>query len=320
MSIFSPPVIPSFFRAQNSSAPISEELTALPLRQKMRPEMPVTPNASLTLLPMPSQNAPRPRGLLGLPSLPASGLMGTASQDNETIVSALASGIRDLPEIMNIYEQLRARGPMMSYDPADLSSVTPMTAVAMLPEIRAARETERQKMQLERLKALQSLGKSKAGEKSDEVARNKAYGVISSVDDAISIVDEYGRFAAGLGSLSRFIPETPANLLDKSLDTIKAQIGFSELQAMRDASKTGGALGQVTERELQLLQITIAAIEPDLSPEDLCRNLNKVRRVMLAIAHGEQDPRTGEIRRISDSSVPSRATIKTYNPETGELE
>jgi hypothetical protein len=65
--------------------------------------------------------------------------------------------------------------------------------------------------------------------------------------------------------------------LGKTLDTIKANIGFEELQTMRDNSPTGGALGSVTERELAFLQSTIASIEQSQSEDQLKRNLKTLR-------------------------------------------
>lgn len=65
--------------------------------------------------------------------------------------------------------------------------------------------------------------------------------------------------------------------LARTLDTIKANIGFEELQTMRDNSPTGGALGQVTERELAFLQSTIASIEQAQSEDQLKRNLQILR-------------------------------------------
>ena len=50
------------------------------------------------------------------------------------------------------------------------------------------------------------------------------------------------------------VPGTEAQATAAKLDTIKANIGFDKLQKMRDASPTGGALGQVSERELGFLQ------------------------------------------------------------------
>jgi hypothetical protein len=47
---------------------------------------------------------------------------------------------------------------------------------------------------------------------------------------------------------------------------------------MRDASKTGGALGSVSERELNLLQSSVESLQVGQSPERLRENLAKVKR------------------------------------------
>lgn len=143
----------------------------------------------------------------------------------------------------------------------------------------------------------------RAKEEKEQAAKEKAYGVVSSVDKALNILDEHGGWAAGFGAWLKDIPTTSANQMALALDTVKAQIGFRELQAMRDSSKTGGALGQVTVRELELLQRTIDAIEPELAPEKLKENLQNVREVMLAIANGVKDPRTGQYKSPVEDSV-----------------
>ena len=203
-----------------------------------------------------------------------------------------------------------------------------------LEDMKSALELEKLQLELEEKRGK----KNGEGEKRK---REKTLSVVSSIDDALEIVDDYGRLAAGVGSLTRFLPETPARRLDLALDSVKANIGFEALQQMRDASKTGGALGQVTERELQFLQRTIAPIEGDLPPEELRRNLMKVRVNMLATAYGVVDAKTGEVRRIESASdydeilkgnlrvnyedeaaraEPSDPAVKTFNPETGEFQ
>lgn len=75
------------------------------------------------------------------------------------------------------------------------------------------------------------------------------------------------------------VPSWPggrAASLEARLQNIKSQIGFAVLQAMRDASKTGGALGQVSEKENILLQENIAALDTKQSPEEFVKNLQKV--------------------------------------------
>lgn len=100
--------------------------------------------------------------------------------------------------------------------------------------------------------------------------------VISKVDEALARVD---RSTAGLGgSVMAKLPGTPAVDLRADLDTIKANLGFAELQAMRDASPTGGALGQVAVQELIALQSTVASLDPSQSPDQLRRNLAQVKK------------------------------------------
>ena len=60
-----------------------------------------------------------------------------------------------------------------------------------------------------------------------------------------------------IGSGMALIPGTPAYDTNAQIETVISSIGFDRLQKMRDESPTGGALGQVSERELsQLKRIT----------------------------------------------------------------
>lgn len=74
----------------------------------------------------------------------------------------------------------------------------------------------------------------------------------------------------------RFIPGSPAASFHAQLMTLKSQIGFSVLQAMRNASKTGGALGQVSEIENKLLQENLAALDTSQSESEFKQNLQVV--------------------------------------------
>lgn len=108
-----------------------------------------------------------------------------------------------------------------------------------------------------------------------QTASAKSDVVIQTIDEVLPRV---GALSAGLGSLTQVIPGTPAADLKANIDTILANIGFEELQAMRDNSPTGGALGQVAVRELELLQATRANIASSQSPSQLRSNLRKLRR------------------------------------------
>jgi hypothetical protein len=99
--------------------------------------------------------------------------------------------------------------------------------------------------------------------------------ITETIDSALTLASPKTTGAAGK-ALS-LLPGTDAFKLSSTLDTIKANIGFDKLQAMRDASPTGGALGQVAVQEINFLQATIAKIEQGLSDKDLKSNLTKVK-------------------------------------------
>lgn len=66
---------------------------------------------------------------------------------------------------------------------------------------------------------------------------------------------------------------------EERIKTIKANIGFSELNKMRAESPTGGALGNITEQELAFLQSVLGSI--DLSQKDaaILANLKRLENV-----------------------------------------
>lgn len=95
----------------------------------------------------------------------------------------------------------------------------------------------------------------------------------SAVNDALGMVGPLST-----GAISGLIPgnQWRANL-EATADTIAANLSFSELQKMREASPTGGALGGIAVRELDLLGSTVASLKTSQSPEQFRRNLQKVQ-------------------------------------------
>ena len=100
------------------------------------------------------------------------------------------------------------------------------------------------------------------------------------LEEKISDVEkkQTGWLETGLpGSLLGMVPGTDAYNLDKTIDTIKANIGFKELQDMRAASPTGGALGQIAVRELEFLQAAVGSLQQGQDQGQLRANLQSVR-------------------------------------------
>lgn len=101
--------------------------------------------------------------------------------------------------------------------------------------------------------------------------------VLSTVDQAIADAQNQDFRTGAMGSLMAMAPGTGAYRLYGLIDTIKANIGFDRLQQMREASPTGGALGQVAVRELDFLQSVIANLDPGQGQDRLIENLKKVK-------------------------------------------
>lgn len=81
------------------------------------------------------------------------------------------------------------------------------------------------------------------------------------------------------GAVARAIPGSPAMDAKALQDTIAASISFDRLQAMRNASPSGGALGSVTENELNLLQSTLGSISLSQSDKQLIENLDRLEKI-----------------------------------------
>jgi hypothetical protein len=116
--------------------------------------------------------------------------------------------------------------------------------------------------------------KEEKKEASKQFAVNHANKVIDDVTAAKSLVS--GTTTGLVGAGSSFVPGTDAYNLKQRLLTIKANLGFDRLQQMRDASPTGGALGQVAVQELQALQATVGSLELGQTRQELQQNLDKI--------------------------------------------
>lgn len=90
--------------------------------------------------------------------------------------------------------------------------------------------------------------------------------------------NQAGMFTTGfIGSQAAKVAGTPAYDLARTLDTIRANIGFDKLQELRNSSPTGGALGQVSEQEHRLLQAVWGALDQSQSKAQFVKNLDRVQ-------------------------------------------
>lgn len=114
--------------------------------------------------------------------------------------------------------------------------------------------------------------------------------VADTIDNIIDTLDRGGIFnlpEAGIAGQWLSSVNQEARDVKNQLSVIQSTVALDRLQQMRDASKTGGALGGVSERELDLLMNALGSIDQSSSPQILRENLLQIKRIMTKI---EQDP------------------------------
>ncbi len=167
------------------------------------------------------------------------------------------------------------------------------------------------------------LGREKAALGRDN-ALVAARTVLTSIDRALGSVNGWN--AGALGWARSFLPGSSARDLNATLDTIKGNLSFDRLQQMREASATGGALGSITERELDLLGSTLASLEIGQSPEKLAQGLQDVRqrygRIVAnleAIGRGETQAPAGDPRETlpAQPNTPQQVSGQIDGPPQG---
>jgi len=103
-----------------------------------------------------------------------------------------------------------------------------------------------------------------------------------------------------------------------------ALIGFGELNAMRAASPTGGALGQVSERELLFLQSVAGSLDPNQSEPQFRRQVQKIRdEIMRVVNYGIDGDGRGVVQGAGvggaapTGETPAQRIERMYNEMAG---
>ena len=106
-------------------------------------------------------------------------------------------------------------------------------------------------------------------------SEEKKQSLANNIKQVISILDA-NPGAAGFGSLLRRLPTSDAQRVAALLDTIRANVAFNALQEMRANSPTGGALGNVSNVELQLLHESLNPLNQAMTADSLRDSLGKI--------------------------------------------
>ena len=170
----------------------------------------------------------------------------------------------------------------------------------------------------------------------------KRTGISISVNQVLDAIENDNSLLGTTGVMGKFAadytPSQSARNVKNLLKSVQSNVAFNRLQEMRDASKTGGALGNVSNVELGLLMAAHGAIQQDLSPELLIENLKRIDQIMGMV---EQDPiamayyAEGKDLRGTDldrqvkarkgqggggGGASSSTATHRFNPETGKVE
>lgn len=106
--------------------------------------------------------------------------------------------------------------------------------------------------------------------------------VIEDINRYRDLVENQGVFTPVTGALGEIVGNiagTPAADARSLANTIGANIQFEALDQMRKESKTGGALGSITQNELKDLRDTLGSIAASQSNEQLLYNLNRLENL-----------------------------------------
>ena len=108
------------------------------------------------------------------------------------------------------------------------------------------------------------------------ILKDRASTITNTVDEVLPKVN--GLTSGFGGTVLSKIPATESNDVRKTIQTIKSALSVEQLQQMRAASKNGASgFGQLSERELGVIETSIANLDQDQSPEQLAKNLNKIK-------------------------------------------
>lgn len=171
------------------------------------------------------------------------------------------------------YKQQDMRNDERRLDLQEQTTSLQNELTGMKIEEQRVKQQERQEEQAQALRA-------------DEAAEYKLIKAIRELSSIALDANDNGGFmeTGASGSFARTVlPSGTAGYdLAGDLKTLDANFAFDALNAMREASKTGGALGQVTERELDLLKSSVSNLDPNLSHDVFLGNVEKARQAYLA--------------------------------------
>ncbi len=214
---------------------------------------------------------------------------------------------------------------------ARLMAVDKESGEAMLKEAEAEEEPYREgakEMAKQSAQARVKIAAEQPAAKRMLDTTNETLGSIDREIDNLLMQDESGKATLTPGADSNvggwydtYMPNQPGTAASNawaSIEKLKSNIGVQVLNAMREASPTGGAVGNVTEKEWPILQNQLASLDPRMGEEALAENLLEIKRRvarMRDIAAGAYESNYGSPEgRVSADAAGARTSEQTQAP------
>jgi hypothetical protein len=106
--------------------------------------------------------------------------------------------------------------------------------------------------------------------------------VLERLDTAVLPVTGFGAT-----TMAALVGGSPAADVKRLRDSLEANIAFNKLNELRQQSPTGGALGNVTDKDMELLKAVVGSLSQDQSPRQFRENLINVRNEFMRVIHGD---------------------------------
>lgn len=127
-----------------------------------------------------------------------------------------------------------------------------------------------------------------------------------SMEQALTRGREFINSAGAWTGLMPWQRQNRANL-EGQIDTLKGNLTFDKLMAMKASSPTGASgLGALSDSEARMLAATVASLSPDMSPSELERSFSVV------------DGLVKKLRETTPATAGAGARPIAVNPRTGE--
>lgn len=169
---------------------------------------------------------------------------------------------------------------------------------------------------------------SQADAKADQVAAQteatRSSVVVDTVNEIRETLKKDGLFdlpeVGVIGSKLKYVNQESADMAGM-LETLKGMVVFDRLEQLKKASATGASgLGQVTEKEIDLLGAQLGALKQDMSKERIEATLDTIENVFGKLSPEAEAYLTGRSEALPSGSAPGRMAPSAPNSDYSTMD